>query len=344
MMKPVSVGFLGGGPVTQAIHLPVLARMQRLWRISRIMDVNPEVARLVAERCGAIATTEAAAVIEDPTIDVIAICSPNSFHAEQAIAACRAGKRAVLCEKPLATSHEEAEAIAAAAKMSDTVLMVGTMHLFDPAYRAALSRFQRAGEVAHHVKSAIYLPPNAQLIGMATEEAIPSSPPPPAGVLSTQEQRQRLRNTILGLAIHHVPLVRQLYPSVGQVLTARRVPPFGYSLLLKNGAQVAELLAFMPGQWPPSWTFEAATAHQALHVEFPPSYVAAGSGHAHLIEDGSTTQYRFSSGGYDTQWLHLYEVLTKNVAPWASLESLVSDMHFALDLADQAAATMEITE
>lgn len=54
-------------------------------------------------------------VIESPDIDLVDICTPGDTHAEIAIAALEAGKH-VLCEKPLANSVEEAEAMAAAAE------------------------------------------------------------------------------------------------------------------------------------------------------------------------------------------------------------------------------------
>jgi predicted dehydrogenase len=46
------------------------------------------------------AVTNWRAVIDDPEIDIIDICTPNDSHAEIAIAAAKAGK-AILCEKPL---------------------------------------------------------------------------------------------------------------------------------------------------------------------------------------------------------------------------------------------------
>ncbi len=52
--------------------------------------------------------------VDDPAIDLIDIVTPNHIHAEQAIAALEAGKH-VACEKPLAATIDEAEAMAAAA-------------------------------------------------------------------------------------------------------------------------------------------------------------------------------------------------------------------------------------
>ncbi|GAA1266436.1 hypothetical protein GCM10009646_62590 [Streptomyces aureus] len=58
--------------------------------------------------------TDWRALIARPDVQLVDICTPGSSHAEIAIAALEAGKH-VLCEKPLANSVEEAQAMAAAA-------------------------------------------------------------------------------------------------------------------------------------------------------------------------------------------------------------------------------------
>ncbi|WP_051840882.1 Gfo/Idh/MocA family protein [Streptomyces sp. NRRL F-5126] len=68
-----------------------------------------------AARLGWAATeTDWRALIARPDVALVDICTPGSSHAEIAIAALEAGKH-VLCEKPLANTVEEAEAMAAAA-------------------------------------------------------------------------------------------------------------------------------------------------------------------------------------------------------------------------------------
>ncbi|MFE4951837.1 Gfo/Idh/MocA family protein [Leifsonia sp. NPDC056665] len=61
------------------------------------------------------AETDWRRAVEDSDIDVIDICSPGASHAQIAIAALEAGKH-VLCEKPLANTVAEAEAMVAAAE------------------------------------------------------------------------------------------------------------------------------------------------------------------------------------------------------------------------------------
>jgi D-xylose 1-dehydrogenase (NADP+, D-xylono-1,5-lactone-forming) len=66
-------------------------------------------------------------MLADPDIDVVYNPLPNSLHAEWTIRAARAGKH-VLCEKPLAVSAEEVDAIAAAARDARVVVAEGLMY------------------------------------------------------------------------------------------------------------------------------------------------------------------------------------------------------------------------
>jgi predicted dehydrogenase len=71
------------------------------------------------------------ALLADPGIDVIYNSLPNHLHAEWSIKALRAGKH-VLCEKPLALSVEQVDAMATAAKESGMVLAEAFMYRHHP--------------------------------------------------------------------------------------------------------------------------------------------------------------------------------------------------------------------
>jgi predicted dehydrogenase len=72
--------------------------------------------RAAAERLGWAATeTDWRALIKRDDVQLVDVCTPGDGHAEVAIAALAAGKH-VLCEKPLANTLDEAEAMAAAAE------------------------------------------------------------------------------------------------------------------------------------------------------------------------------------------------------------------------------------
>lgn len=86
-------------------------------------------ARFAAEFGGA-AYEAADALLRDASIDAVYIASPHQFHAEQAIAAARAGKH-ILVEKPMALTIDDADAMIAAARNAGTKLLVGHNHSFD---------------------------------------------------------------------------------------------------------------------------------------------------------------------------------------------------------------------
>lgn len=62
-------------------------------------------------------------LVDDPTIDIISIATPNALHHPIAVAALNAGKH-VFCEKPLAITAEQAEEMVAAAKANNRILEV----------------------------------------------------------------------------------------------------------------------------------------------------------------------------------------------------------------------------
>ncbi|MEI6713451.1 MAG: Gfo/Idh/MocA family oxidoreductase [Verrucomicrobiota bacterium] len=74
--------------------------------------------------------------VEDPSVDAVIVTTPPDLHAEIAIAAMLAGKH-VLCEKPLARTLAEAEAMVKIARETQRILKCGFSYRFYPAIRAA---------------------------------------------------------------------------------------------------------------------------------------------------------------------------------------------------------------
>lgn len=338
MTTLLGVGLIGAGPATQAIHLPTLATLSERLQVRHVMDVDDAVAHEVAGRVGARASTDVQAVLEDAAVDVVGVCSPSPFHADQVTAACRAGKRAVFCEKPLATSADEAERIANVARDTGVPIVVGTMHAYDPAYVAAARLWDQQGHVAHLVRSTIYLPANDELVTLATDlVAAPASPRPHQDAASREGRAARIRMAVLGLAIHTTPLVRRLLGSDVAVADARVVMPLGYRLTLVSAGRSAQLVSFMPGAWQPEWTLEAWADRAVMRVWFPPSYVLAGSARADVADGLTHAGWQFPGNGYQAEWLRVADAAEGDMGAAAPIKDVVDDLRFALAVADGAA-------
>lgn len=74
------------------------------------------------------------ALLGDPDVDAVWICSPNHLHAAH-VARCAAAGKHVLVEKPLATAVRDAESAIDAARRAGVTLAVGYQHRFRPAHR-----------------------------------------------------------------------------------------------------------------------------------------------------------------------------------------------------------------
>ena len=84
-------------------------------------------------------------MLADSEIDAVSVCLANAAHAEVSIKALRAGKH-VLCEKPMAVTLEECEAMLAAARESGKRLMIGHNQRLAPAHKKA-KELLAAGEL-----------------------------------------------------------------------------------------------------------------------------------------------------------------------------------------------------
>ncbi len=336
--QPLGVGFLGAGPVTQAIHLPTLARLTDLFTVTHVMDIADDIARSVAARVGARWSTSINELLDDPQVDVVAICSPHQFHAAQVIAACRAGKKAVLCEKPFAMSGEEASGIAAVSIETGVPIVVGAMHAFDPGWQAAVANWGSLPEDSHAIRSSIVLPPNPRFEDFATE--VITRPTGSGADLDDPEvQAGMVHAGVMGLAIHDLPLVRALLPRFDDLVvhSANALAPFGYQIVLTAGGRRVVLHATMSATWQAQWVLEAHSDHQALQVEFPPSYVHAGSAVATLrTATSSQTWGPATHNGYEGEWRDIAAIVRGEKGPPPTAD-LIDDLRFAIAIADAAA-------
>lgn len=96
------------------------------------------------------------ALLARDDIDAICICTPSGLHAEQTIAAARAGKH-VLVEKPMAISLPEADAMIAACHTAGVRLGVALQSRTDPRFQSIHAAI-KSGELGRLVLGTISIP------------------------------------------------------------------------------------------------------------------------------------------------------------------------------------------
>src|SRR3954469_1519483 len=118
-MKKLKAAIVGTGFMGK-VHTENVRRLGNV-EVAAIVGSRPETARKFAEAASIpVATADLADVLNDPTIDAVHICTPNVEHYPMSMAAIEAGK-AVLCEKPITMTTDEAKELVAAAERKGTV-------------------------------------------------------------------------------------------------------------------------------------------------------------------------------------------------------------------------------
>jgi predicted dehydrogenase len=119
------VGMVGLGFIS-AVHLAGYAKCPEV-ELAAFCDIIPERARKAADEYGipgAKVYTDYKKMLAEEKPDVVNVCTENNMHAEITVAALNAGAH-VFCEKPMAVTGVEADAMVAAAKKNGRKLSVG---------------------------------------------------------------------------------------------------------------------------------------------------------------------------------------------------------------------------
>lgn len=109
----INVGIIGTGRIADTQLAPAMQYVDgaRLWSV---LSRDNRRAADFANQHGAMAPVNAyaslSAFLADPSLEAVIIATPDALHAQQAIAAARAGKH-VLLEKPMATTIDDATTI-----------------------------------------------------------------------------------------------------------------------------------------------------------------------------------------------------------------------------------------
>lgn len=145
--RPLGYAIVGLGSYGLDVIIPQFANCEHS-RLAAVVSGDAAKAQRVAAEHGlgargvySYATFDS--IRDNPDVDIVYVCLPNSMHAEFTIRAAKAGKH-VMCEKPMAVSVAECEAMIAACKRANRKLMIGYRCHFE-AFNLEAMRLARAG-------------------------------------------------------------------------------------------------------------------------------------------------------------------------------------------------------
>lgn len=127
-MEKLKIGVIGVGNISNE-HIQAYLKNPNV-ELYAFCDINETQLKMMAEKYGVTRTfTDKDEMLALPELDAVSVCTWNSEHAPCTIAALNAGKH-VLCEKPMATTVEEAIAMKEAAERSGKLLQIGFVRRF----------------------------------------------------------------------------------------------------------------------------------------------------------------------------------------------------------------------
>ena len=130
----LKIGIIGCGMITKERHAPEYYANENC-KIVGFFDKDIQRAQAMAEKYGGVVCDSVDELLS-MDLDAVSVCVANAMHAEIAIKALNAGKH-VLCEKPMAVTLEQCEAMVEAAEKNQKILMIGHNQRFAAAHQEA---------------------------------------------------------------------------------------------------------------------------------------------------------------------------------------------------------------
>lgn len=122
----VRVGIIGCGGIANGKHMPALSKLKNVKMVA-FCDIIEKKALAAREKFGTpdcAVYTDYKKLLEDKSIDVVHVLTPNRSHSFITVDALEAGKH-VMCEKPMAINSDEAQKMLDAAKRTGKKLTIG---------------------------------------------------------------------------------------------------------------------------------------------------------------------------------------------------------------------------
>lgn len=127
----IRFGIIGCGAISNT-HASAIAQLDGAM-FGACCDINVTRGQAFAQKNNCRFYDDYHALLADETLDAVIIATPHYLHATMSLASLAAGKH-VLCEKPMATTKEDAAALAIAVEKSKKVYAVCFQNRFNPPF------------------------------------------------------------------------------------------------------------------------------------------------------------------------------------------------------------------
>ena len=159
-LRKIGLGVIGLGVFGQN-HVKVYAEHPH-GELVAVCDIKKDLMRSTAKQYGVKGYIDYHEMLKDPRIDAVSVATPDFLHKKPVIDAAEAGKH-ILCEKPLATTVEDAEEMVRAAEKAGVTLMVDFHNRWNPPFAMTKEAADKGelGEPLHayiRLSDTIYVP------------------------------------------------------------------------------------------------------------------------------------------------------------------------------------------
>jgi predicted dehydrogenase len=343
--KPIGLGIIGCGGVTQIIHLPALAQLPDRFRVAALCDVSRATVDGVGERWNVpVRCLDHRELLARRDVDAVLIANPHAHHAEVAIAAMEAGKH-VLIEKPMCLTLADADRLIAVAARTGVTAQVGYMRRYAPAFLEAKKLLSPA-EI-RHARVQDVIGQNALIVD-STSLLVRGDDLPAEAAARTQALQAEMiaaaigpapadLNTayllLLGLASHDVSAMRELIGTPRAVLfAARRWAGRWVAAALDYGSFVCELAIGVDTVARMDAHLEFFTGAKVVRVEYDTPYVRNLPTRLIVTEPNSGVGVTHSAAfptrqdSFVIEWMAFHENITTGRAPKTSLADSREDL------------------
>jgi scyllo-inositol 2-dehydrogenase (NADP+) len=129
--QPIRVGVVGLGRSGWNIHAKTILSRRDRFILTAVTDPAGDRRAEAVASSGCRAYEDFEGLVNDKSIELIVVASPNKLHTEHAITAMRAGKH-VVCEKPFALTTDDADRMIDASEQADRVLVPFQNRRYEP--------------------------------------------------------------------------------------------------------------------------------------------------------------------------------------------------------------------